>query len=100
MLTALGTRLQEIEVDLGLPAALLVDDIVVAKAEIKRFEEKIERAETNLKNLMREASKAKAGSWEIYWPMRQFKAQPERVVPATEARVVRQSTLKIKEART
>lgn len=90
---------QEIEVDLGLPAALLVDDIVVAKAEIKRFEEKVERAETNLKNLMRQASKAKAGSWEISWPMRQFKAQPERVVAATEARVVRQSTLKIKEAR-
>ena len=90
----------DIEVDLGLPAALLVDDIVVAKAEIKRLEETVERAETNLKNLMREASKAKAGSWEISWPMRQFKAQPERVVPATEARVVRQSTLKIREART
>jgi hypothetical protein len=77
-----------------------VDDIVVAKAEIKRLEETVERAETNLKNLMREAGRAKAGSWEISWPMRQFKAQPERVVPASEARVVRQSTLKIKEART
>ena len=37
--------------------------------------------------------------WEISWPMRAYKAQPERVVPATEARVVRQSTLKIKEAK-
>ena len=86
-------------VDLGRPAEILVDEIVMAKAEIKRFEEKVEQAETNLKNLMRTAGKAKAGMWEISWPMRQYKAQPERIVPATEARVVRQSVLKIKEAR-
>jgi hypothetical protein len=48
---------------------------------------------------MRTATKAKAGMWEVSWPMRQYRAQPERVVPATEARVVRQSTLKIKEAK-
>jgi len=89
----------ESEVDLGAPAELLVDEIVVAKAEIKRLEEKVEQAETNLKNLMRTATKAKAGMWEVSWPMRQYRAQPERVVPATEARTVRQSTLKIKEAK-
>jgi predicted phage-related endonuclease len=90
---------EEAEVDLGHAAELLVDEIVVAKAEIKRLEEKVEQAETNLKNLMRTATKAKAGMWEVSWPMRQYRAQPERVVPATEARVVRQSTLKIKEAK-
>jgi predicted phage-related endonuclease len=90
---------EEAEVDLGHTAELLVDEIVVAKAEIKRLEEKVEQAETNLKNLMRTATKAKAGMWEVSWPMRQYRAQPERVVPATEARVVRQSTLKIKEAK-
>jgi predicted phage-related endonuclease len=90
---------EEAEVDLGHAAELLVDEIVVAKAEIKRLEEKVEKAETNLKNLMRTATKAKAGMWEVSWPMRQYRAQPERVVPATEARVVRQSTLKIKEAK-
>ncbi len=90
---------EEIEVDLGAPAELLVDEIVVAKAEIKRLEEKVEKAETNLKNLMQKASKARAGMWEIFWPMRKYQAQPQRVVAATEARVVRQSTLKIKEAK-
>jgi predicted phage-related endonuclease len=85
--------------DLGQPAEMLVDEIVTSKAEIKRLEEKVDKAETNLKNLMREAGKAKAGMWEISWPMRQYKAQPERIVPATEARVVRQSVLKIKEAK-
>jgi hypothetical protein len=90
---------EEAEVDLGHAAELLVDEIVVAKAEIKRLEEKVEQAETNLKNLMRTATKAKAGMWEVSWPMRQYRAQPERLVPATEARLVRQSTLKIKEAK-
>ena len=33
----------------------------------------------------------------LKWPMRQFKAQPERVVPAKDARSVRQKTLTIKE---
>jgi hypothetical protein len=33
----------------------------------------------------------------IKWPMRKFKAQPERIVPAKEARTVRQKTLTIKE---
>jgi len=89
----------DVEVDLGQPAEMLADEIVVTRAEIKRLEERVEKAETNLKNLMRTAGKAKAGMWEISWPMRQYKAQPERIVPATEARVVRQSVLKIKEAK-
>jgi hypothetical protein len=47
---------------------------------------------------MREAPKAKAGPFHIKWPMRHYKAQPERVVPAKEGYSVRQSTLSIKEA--
>jgi hypothetical protein len=46
---------------------------------------------------MQDATKAKAGKYKISWPMRHYKATPERVVPAKEASVVRQNTLTIKE---
>jgi hypothetical protein len=61
------------------------------------MEEVVERAETNLKNMMRDATVGRCADWEVRWPMRHYKAQPERVVPAKEASSVRQSTLTIKE---
>jgi predicted phage-related endonuclease len=75
----------------------LIGQITFAKAEIKRMEEVVERAETNLKNMMRDATVGRCADWEVRWPMRHYKAQPERVVPAKEASSVRQSTLTIKE---
>lgn len=79
--------------------------ILEIKAEIKRLEEVIAGKENQpgleaqLKDLMREHPKAIAGSFEIKWPMRHNKAQPERVIPAKSACVVRQQTLSIKEVK-
>lgn len=86
---------------LWLPAAdeNLILDLQIEKDKIKSAENKIDELEKALKEKMKEAPCARVGSYEIRWPMRHYKAQPERVVPATQARSVRQSTLTIKEAK-
>ena len=86
---------------LWLPAAdeNLISDLLIEKDKIKSAEKRIDEIEKALKEKMKEAPCARVGSYEIRWPMRHYKAQPERVVPASEARSVRQSTLTIKESK-
>ncbi len=79
-------------------AEQLADQILAANAAIKEAEGKRSEAETELKAMLGQASKGTAGRFEIRWPMRSYKAQPEKVVPAKEAYSIRQSTLSIKEA--
>jgi len=71
--------------------------IQMAKHEILRLENEIADCEKRIKDVMREAGVARTDKYEIKWPMRHFKAQPERVVPAKDAYSIRQSTLSIKE---
>ena len=78
-------------------AAVLCKKIVDAKGYIKEIESQINFYETSLKEMLANKTKGMAGNYKITWPMRHYKAQPERVVPAKEASVVRQSTLTIKE---
>jgi predicted phage-related endonuclease len=79
-------------------AEQLADQILAANAAIKEAEGKRSEAETELKAMLGQASKGTVGRFEIRWPMRSYKAQPEKVVPAKEAYSIRQSTLSIKEA--
>lgn len=85
------------EVELPSEAQLLADLILTNKEDIRECDKVIEKAEMRMKELMGDAKKGRAGNFVIGWPMRQFKAQPERLVPAKEAYTVRQSTLTIKE---
>lgn len=84
---------------LGLGAAeeKLCDEVLFHKAEIKRHEKEIDKIEKKIKAAMRKHTRARAGKYQITWPMRAYEAKPAYVVPASEARVVRQSTLTIKE---
>jgi hypothetical protein len=84
---------------LWLPAAdeQLVSELVIEKEKIKAAEKKIDELEKALKSSMRDHPSAIVGSYEIRWPMRHYKAQPSRIVPAKEAHSVRQSTLTIRE---
>lgn len=84
-------------VDLGDDFEAAASAIVELKAKAKILQEQIERHETTVKSVMQEFSSAKAGRYSISWPMRHYKAQPEKVTPAKEAYSVRQSTLTIKE---
>lgn len=84
-------------VELPETVELLALAIMENKAAIRAAEEGIEQAEMNIKELLGQAEKGKAGKYMISWPMRNYKAQAERLVPAKEAYSVRQSSLSIRE---
>jgi hypothetical protein len=71
--------------------------ILECKAEIEARTELINQCETQLKELLQDKPLGIAGKYKVSWPMRSYKAQPEKITPAKEAYSVRQSTLTIKE---
>ena len=71
--------------------------ILECKAEIEARTELINQCETQLKELLQDKPLGIAGKYKISWGMRNYKAQPEKIVAAKEAYSVRQSTLTIKE---
>lgn len=75
----------------------LASTIIGANVAIRNAEEIKQQAEARLKELMGQATAAKTASFRITWPVRNYKAQPQKIVPAKEAYTVRQSTLTIKE---
>jgi predicted phage-related endonuclease len=85
------------EVELSRSHADVAMGIVAAKQAIRDAEKAIEDGEKILKEALGQAEKGKAGSYVISWPMRNYKAQPARMVAAKEAYSVRQSTLTVKE---
>ena len=86
-------------VTLGIEAELLAEKIVDAKKRATDAEKDRASAEKDLKTLLKTANVGIAGKYEIRWPMRNYAAQPEKIVPAKDAYSIRQSTLSIKEAR-
>jgi len=85
------------EVQLDSTVAELAQVIVNNKAAIRMAEAGIDEAEKKIKEALGQAERGRAGQYVISWPMRNYKAAPERLVPAKEAYSIRQSTLTIKE---
>jgi len=71
--------------------------IIESKAAIRTAEASIEDAEKLIKAQLGQAEQGRAGRYIINWPMRNYKAAPERLTAAKKAYSVRQSTLAIKE---
>jgi predicted phage-related endonuclease len=90
---------KDADIDLGDHVEGIASAIIGLKAEIKKMEEQVAEKEVQLKTMMQEFSSAKCGKWSIKWPMRHFKATPEKITPAKEAYSIRQSTLTIKESK-
>ena len=83
-------------IDLGEWGATLAERIVKAKQEIKVLEASIADNEAELKEMLGNATKAHAEEFRISWPIRNYAAQLEKVVPAKPAYSMRQSTVTIK----
>ena len=60
------------------------------------IEEQIKNHELKIMDRMRDNMYAVSGQYKISWPMINYKATPEKVVPAKPARTVRQSKLRIR----
>jgi hypothetical protein len=85
------------EVELPVNITDVAKGILENKAAIRAAEASIEEAEMLIKETLGQAERGRAGNYVISWPMRQFKAAPERYTPAKVAYTIRQSTLTIKE---
>ena len=90
-----NARKEEVELDGN--ALELAQSIIRNKTLIRKAEAEIDSAEKEIKMLLGNAERGKAGSFYINWPMRSYKAAPERFIPAKEAYSIRQSSLSIKE---
>jgi hypothetical protein len=75
----------------------LARGILENKAAIRAAEASIETAEKLIKQQLGQAERGRAGQYTISWPMRNYKAAAERLVPAKEAYSIRQSSLSIRE---
>ncbi|HCB48972.1 MAG TPA: hypothetical protein DEP47_05490 [Chloroflexi bacterium] len=80
-------------------AAELAEKLIDTKAALLELENNRTKWEGQLKEMMGEKPLAIAGKWQIKWGVRNFKAQPERIVPAKPAYTIRQSNLTIKESK-
>lgn len=73
------------------------EKIITIREQIAELEAQIDRLQINIMEKMRDAEVCNAGRYKISWPMRQYKSQPAKTVPAKEAYVIRQSKLSIKD---
>lgn len=73
------------------------EKIIEFRDMIKDLEEKVSAYETKIMDEMRDNQYAISGRYKISWPMINYKAVPEKVFPAKEARTIRQSKLRIRD---
>jgi C4-type Zn-finger protein len=76
---------------------LQAEKIIELREQITELEGAIDRLQINIMDHMRDNEVCHAGRYKILWPMRYYKAQPEKKVPAKHAYVIRQSKLSIKD---
>lgn len=89
-------------VQMGVEAASLIDDILTARQVIKASEATLEAASASLMEMLGNHTEglvtdADGHQYRVRWPVRKYKAQPEKVTPAKEAYTIRLKTLDIKD---
>lgn len=67
--------------------------------EIKSGKEKIEKSQDVIKEALGGYAFGKYNNFKITWPVRNYKAKPEKIIPAQPAYSKRQSTITIKEVK-
>jgi len=85
------------EIELDGNALQLAQSIIRNKTLIRKAEAEIDSDEKEIKMLLGTAERGRVGSLHISWPMRSYKASPEKITPAKPAYSIRQSSLSIKE---
>ena len=83
---------------IGLPdkAKDYINTINNGKQLIKDLQASIDDAEKSLKELIQDNEIGEVDNYVVKWPMINYKAKPERIVPAKDAHSVRAKTLRIK----
>jgi hypothetical protein len=73
-----------------------VYQLEMLRADRAELDERIEALQVKIMAALGDATKGIAGPYQVEWPVRHYKAQPERIVPAKDARVTRLKTLKVR----
>lgn len=73
-----------------------VERLVRLRQEVKDIEAEIESLQTKVMSEMQDHESAQVGNYTVKWPRRHYKAQPEKVTPAKDARTIRLKSLQIK----
>jgi hypothetical protein len=72
-----------------------VERLVRLRQDAKDLQVQIDALQTKIMQEMQDSEVAVAGEHTVKWPSRHYKAQPEKVTPAKEARTIRLKTLQI-----
>jgi len=88
----------ETPVDLGEALANDVYQLETLRDHRTQLAEEIAELELKIMTAMGDSTLAQAGPYRLEWPMRNYKAQPERVVPPKEARSIRLKSLIVKDS--
>ena len=72
-----------------------VERLVRLRQDAKELDVQIDALQTKIMQEMQDSEVAVAGERTVKWPTRHYKAQPEKVTPAKEARTIRLKTLQI-----
>jgi len=66
------------------------------RADRAQFDETIEQIETKIMDAIGDAHVGNSTRYRVEWPVRHYKAQPEKLTPAKDAKTIRLRSLKIK----
>lgn len=80
-------------------AELHINALNKAEADIEDAKARKDAATVALQEMLGSASEGQLGAWRVKWPMRSYKAQPEKITPAKAAYTIRQSTISVKEVK-
>ena len=73
-----------------------VEKLVSLRQNVQDAQDEIDKLQAKIMQAMQNKEVAQCGQYQVKWPMRTYKAQPEKVTPAKEARTIRLRTLQIK----
>ena len=73
-----------------------VEKLVSLRETLKNTANEIDQLQIKIMQSMQDKEIAQIGKYEVKWPIRTYKAQPEKVVPAKKETTIRLKTLQIK----
>ena len=89
----------ESSVDLGEKNAKVLEQYLLLKDEIKQANEALALITVDIQKKMGNHAIATVPGYTVKWPMKNYKAQPEKIIPAKPATSSRQSTITVKEVK-
>ena len=89
----------ESPIDLDDDLNVILKGYLQTKLHIKKLQENIDQTTSIIQSKLGNYSTGKTSKYSVSWPVKNYKEQPEKVVPAKPAKSIRQKTINVKERR-